>query len=79
MRTTLFLYGINAIDLAAMNYKDALEHKVKSAKSVMAKVGHEASKVIHMPDKYIPLLHRYEAADKAKQFNQDLLAELEDN
>ncbi len=76
MRSTMYLYGVNPIDFADMKYRDALEFKVIAAKKVMAIVGHEASKVIHLPDQYIPLLHRYEAADKAKQFNQDLLQEL---
>jgi len=77
MKSTMYLYNIPAVDLMDMKYKDALEHKILCAKKVMASVGHEASKVIHVPDKYIPLLHRYEAADKAKEFNLSLLDELE--
>lgn len=77
MKATMYLYGIPAIDLAAMNYKDALEYKIKCATKVMSRVGHEASKVIHKPEEYLPLLYRYESADKAKQFNQELLAELD--
>ena len=77
MQKTMYLYGIPAIDLAAMNYVEALRHKIECAKKVKASVGREASRVIHKPEEYLPLQRRYESADKAQKFNVKLLEELE--
>ena len=76
MKTSKYLYGVNAIDFMNMGYREALNYKIECARKVMSEVGNEASKVIHLPEKYIPLLHRYEAAAKAVEFNSGLLEEM---
>lgn len=74
MKTTEYLYGINAKELADMNYKEALHYKVISATDIMRYCVVEAR---HTKD-YERWYPRYTAALRAKEFNVALLEELLD-
>ena len=76
--STMFLYGIVASDLADMRYEDALHAKIKGAREVMkqcSKVAHDAMREKNRV-KYDAMLEQYIAAEKAVDYNQNLLGEM---
>ncbi len=76
MKTTEYLYGIDAHILTDMPYKQALEYKIESAKALQLMLNRQARKVLKIPQEYDPLLKRWTDADKAVEFNNKLLQEL---
>ena len=78
MLTTEYLYGIEGKTLVGMNYVNALNYKVSSAKQLMDSLRLEAGLVLHDETVYTPILNRYLACEKAIKHNQVLLRELEE-
>ena len=78
MMSTEYLYGIDAKSLVGMQYVIALNYKINSAKELMNSLRLEAGSVIHDAEKYTPVLNRYLACEKAIEYNNVLLRELEE-
>jgi len=68
MKTTEYLYGIEASKLIDMNYKEALEYKLKSAKQLISSL--HKIEMGHRDEKRIDNV--FDAID----FNDKLLREL---
>jgi len=77
IKSTSDLYGIEPRELKDMLYVDALKHKCKGAKAMMALYRHMASQ---MNDKtsqgYRYYLNRYKQSEEALLFTRELLAEM---
>ena len=65
------LYGISPQVLASMNYKEALEYKIKGAKQLMIK--------LLEPHFMEQDTHEIRKVGKAIKFNEELLKELNDS
>ena len=78
MKTTKYLYNIDAQELTGMNYVNAIGFKVSSAKLLLAELSVKASESLMDTKIYAPILQRYMDVEKAIKFNQKLLRELEE-
>ena len=67
--TTEELYGISAKQLAELNYKQALELKIKGAKAILV--------TLLEPNFMDRDAHKINKVNKAIKFNEQLLKELE--
>ena len=77
MKTTTYLYNIDPKSLATMPYKKALETKIQGALKVKAECALNSKNLLNTPAAYQKVMERYDAADKAVEFNRTLLEELE--
>lgn len=68
VKSTQYLYGINAKELAQLSYKVALEHKIESANALL--------KVLFEPHHTKRDHTRITEVHKAIRFNENLLKEL---
>lgn len=77
MKSTIYLYGLVAGDLADMRYEDALEAKIRGARDVMDFCTRKAHHVLGKNQKlYDSYMDRYLAAEKAVDFNKRLIEEM---
>jgi len=76
VKSTKYLYGIEACVLEDAPYKMALKYKVKMAKKVMKWMRLRVKYMTKDHERYVKFRDRYLAAEKAKDFNEELLNEL---
>jgi len=82
MKTTEYLYNIQPILLASLNYKEALELKLDSATALAQELEREMSQLVHEQSnkKYmeaLPVRERLHHVYKAIEHTRNLLKEIE--
>ena len=76
-KSTYELYNLDPAQLRALQYEDALNLKVMGAQFAMKQYADFAKKSLEAKDgRYEEWLEKYQASDKARQHNLDLLEEL---
>ena len=78
MKTTEYLYGIDPGELTGMNYVNAIGFKISSARLLLAELRMQANDSLGKEEEYRPVLERYLEVEKAIEFNNKLLRELEE-
>ena len=78
MKTTLFLYGVEPERWANMSYLAALIDRVACAIKLKKQLCKDASDALGVEEVYTPILVRYQAVEKAIDFNRNLIAEIEE-
>ena len=74
---TFDLYMLEPAQLRALLYEDALKLKIAGARVAMKRYGENARLSLEVDDgKYEEWLDKYQASDKAKKFNQELILEM---
>ena len=80
MKSTFSLYNLDPSQLISLNYVDALNLKIMGAKFAMRQYADFAKKSLEAKDgRYNEWLEKFQASEKAKIFNENLLEELKDD
>ncbi len=75
MKTTLELYNVESNHFDFMTYWTALKEKIKLSKRMMKTIHDKTSTMTYGSEEYDRLYEIYKATEKAKSYNESLLAE----